>query len=507
VASQGAAAGLERWGFALGLAGAFLLAFVVRLTGILRGGGLYGLGNYDDGVHFGAALGLVNGLLPYRDFLLLHPPAVVLALAPFAALSWVIGEPHAMAVARLAWMAVGALNTVLCALVIRPLGRIPALVTALFYALCIGAVYVEHTTLHEPLATTMLLLALVITRILGSGELIDHRHYVLAGLLLGVSPAVKIWGAVVVVVVVGCLAARRGWRPAATVLGAAAASCAVLCLPFFLAAPGRMWQMVVTAQVGRRRVAESPIKRLDDILGSREWETARALVHSVFFGAMLFAVTAALVICLIRAELRVLAALLISHGVLVMTTPMWFLHYAGMSAAPIALALGGALSAVLSWGGSRRWWLPLVSGTAAGAVLVLAIPMTRVDLGGRPFPAQALAERLRDHPGCLTHDYPMALIQMDLLQRDIDRGCRFVVDLGGYSYYLVDSPDARESRRRNEDWQVLALEYYRTGEAAIAIRFSAGRGFSRRTARTIDRWPVIVQIGEHVVREPQPPPR
>ena len=60
------------------------------------------MGNYDDGVHFAAALGLVNGLLPYRDFLLLHPPGVVLALAPFAALSWLIGEPDAMAVSRCA---------------------------------------------------------------------------------------------------------------------------------------------------------------------------------------------------------------------------------------------------------------------------------------------------------------------------------------------------------------------------------------------------------------------
>ena len=159
---------LARWGFAAGLAAIFVLAFAVRLNGILRGGGLLGLGNYDDGVHFAAALGLVNGLLPYRDFMLLHPPGVVLALAPFAGLSWLIGEPYAIAVARLFWMLLGALNAVLCALVIRPLGRLAALVAALYYALSLGAVYVEHTVLLEPPATTVLLLALVITRLLGS---------------------------------------------------------------------------------------------------------------------------------------------------------------------------------------------------------------------------------------------------------------------------------------------------------------------------------------------------
>ncbi|HEU5484976.1 MAG TPA: hypothetical protein VFU98_08730 [Microlunatus sp.] len=495
----------SRRGFVIGLGVICLLAIGVRLTGILRGGGLYGLGNYDDGVHFGAALGLVNGLLPYRDFLLLHPPGVVLALAPFATLSWLVGEPHAMAAARVGWMALGGLNAVLCGLVIRPLGRIPALVTALFYALSIGAVYVEHTPLHEPVATTVLLLALVIIRLMGSAERIGTGRYLAAGLLLGVSPVFKIWGVVVVLVVVGCVARLRGRRPAVTILLAAAASCAALCLPFFLAAPERMWRMVVVAQVNRRRVMESPIKRLDDVLGSREWETARELVHHAVFAAVFLTVGAALAICLIRAELRVLAVLLLSHGLLVMTTPMWFLHYAGMSAAPIALVLGGALAAILDWSRRRRPWLTIpLAGAATGAVLLLAIPMTRVDLGGRAFPGQVLAEPLRDRPGCVTHDYPMALIQMDLLQRDIDRGCRFIVDLGGYSYYLSDSPDAGAARAQHRDWQVHALDYYRTGDAAIVVRFRAGFGFSRETARIIRRWPVIVEHGEFVVREPRP---
>ena len=64
---------LSRWVFALGLAVAFALAVGVRLALTLTTtGGLFGLGNYDDGVHFAAALGLVNGQLPYRDFLLMR---------------------------------------------------------------------------------------------------------------------------------------------------------------------------------------------------------------------------------------------------------------------------------------------------------------------------------------------------------------------------------------------------------------------------------------------------
>lgn len=51
-----------------------LLALLVRLLPVLNGGGLSGIGNYDDTVYFGSALALVHGQLPYRDFLLLHPP-------------------------------------------------------------------------------------------------------------------------------------------------------------------------------------------------------------------------------------------------------------------------------------------------------------------------------------------------------------------------------------------------------------------------------------------------
>ena len=495
---------IGRWGFAAGLAVIFVLGFAVRLNGIFRGGGLFGLGNYDDGVYFAAALGLVNGLLPYRDVMLLHPPGVVLALAPFAALSWLIGEPWAVAVARLSWMGLGALNAVLCGLVIRPLGRLAALVAALYYALSIGAVYVEHTVLLEPPATTVLLLALVITRLLGPSTGVRTGHYVAAGLLLGLSPVMKIWGVIAVLVVAGGIVYRRGWRPGLTTLFAAMASCAALCLPFFLSAPSQMWRMVVVAQVGRRRVSESEIERLNDVLGVREWlsGTPRVTVGLVVAGLV---VLAALVVCVVRAELRVLAALLLTHGALVMTTPMWFLHYAGLTPAPIALALGGALAVLLAWCGARARWLPpVVAGVAALAVLVLAIPMTKVDLGGRTFPARTLAAGIENRPGCVTTDWPMALLLMDRLQRDIDGGCRLVVDLGGYSYYLIDSPYAQESRRRNEDWQRLALEYYRTGDAVISIRFSTETGFSKETARTIESWPILVESGRYEIRKPQP---
>ncbi len=92
----------------------------------------------------------------------------------------------------------------------------------------------------EAPATTVLLLAAVVIRLLGSGAGVQTSHYALAGLLLGLSPALKIWGIVAVLVVVVAILARRGPRPALVSLGFAAASCTAACLPFFLAAPQEM---------------------------------------------------------------------------------------------------------------------------------------------------------------------------------------------------------------------------------------------------------------------------
>jgi hypothetical protein len=90
-----------------------MLAFACRLVPVLRGGGLSGVDTYDPSVYYAAAVGLFSGRMPYRDFLLLHPPGILLALQPFAALGAVVGDPIAMASARVAFMLLGAGSSLL----------------------------------------------------------------------------------------------------------------------------------------------------------------------------------------------------------------------------------------------------------------------------------------------------------------------------------------------------------------------------------------------------------
>jgi alpha-1,2-mannosyltransferase len=96
------------------------------------------------------------------------------------------------------------------------------------------------------------------------------------------------------------------------------------------------------------------------------------------------------------------------------------------------------------------------------------------------------------------------LIQMDLLRRNLQRGCRFEVDLGGASYHLEAGEDKEKPRAHNDVWQAYALEYLRTGDAAVIARFSSGVGFSRKTAKVVLGWPELGRAERYVIRKPQP---
>ena len=86
------------------LVGVFVLALANRLLPVLRGGGLSSVLGYDDAVYYAGTVGLVHGQMPYRDFLLLHPPGILLALAPAAAVGRWVGEVAGWEVSRVAWM-------------------------------------------------------------------------------------------------------------------------------------------------------------------------------------------------------------------------------------------------------------------------------------------------------------------------------------------------------------------------------------------------------------------
>src|SRR5262249_53990622 len=63
---------------------ATLVGLALRLYQLSRPGYLLGIIEYDDGTDFGSAVRLINGALPYRDFIMVQPPGITLLMAPVA---------------------------------------------------------------------------------------------------------------------------------------------------------------------------------------------------------------------------------------------------------------------------------------------------------------------------------------------------------------------------------------------------------------------------------------
>lgn len=479
-----------------------MVAFAARLAPVLRGGGLFGLGNYDDAVNFAAAAGLAHGLLPYRDFLFLHPPGSTLALLPFALLSLVVGDANSFAVARVAWMSLGAVNAVLVSRVLRPSGLRPALVGGLFYAVFPPAIYAEHSTLLEPPASLCLLAALCLliggrrSDAAGSRTVPGGWAVLGAGMLLGAAAGVKIWGVVVVAAVAVWCAVTYGRRCFALLLAGAAVGVAAVCLPFFLVARGAMWRMVVLDQLGRARTDVSLATRLKDMVGMAPLDRSAA-VTPLLVAAVLAGVAVCVLAWRTRAG-RLPVMVLVAVCALLLTTPSWFLHYAGLIAAPAAVVVGEATGAGERWlsAGRRR---TLTAALLVAGFVAFAVPAAGSSLGS-PFPAQRLTTTVGRVSGCVTSDDPTTLIELNILSRNLQRHCPMMVDLGGYSYDVGPASGVNVSRRHNKAWQDQAVAYLRGGSVSIVTRFSARSGFNAGTAATVRSWPVLARSGRYTVR-------
>jgi alpha-1,2-mannosyltransferase len=506
------AVGSRRSGLTLVLV-VFAVALLARLVPTLRGGGVFGLHFYDDGVHYAAAMGLVHGRMPYRDFLLLHPPGIVVLLAPFAAVGRLIGDANGFALTRLAFMALGAVNAVLVSRFLRPVGAFAAWLGGLTYALFWPAVYSEHTVLLEGPGNTCLLIALILLSPVVTGsapesggdaasrDVVSRARLVVAGALLGFALSIKIWGVVPIVLLLGWLVYRFGIRPAATFLIASVAATTVVCLPFFVQAPATMWRMVVRDQVERNDTGFRLYERLNEITGLTLFNLDERMSTRLL--VVLVGLVAAIVLAATIRHTQPAVIQLLGLTTLLLLTPSWFVHYSALTASGVAIVVGAAGQRVLDLAlVSRHRWLRV--GLGAALVLGLAagsLPIASASIGST-FPGRTLHRAVADRPGCVTSDHPSALILMNVLSRNLDRGCPLVVDLGGAGYDL-ESPDRGvRSRRHNAVFQAYALAYLRTGDASVLARFRKNYGLNTKSFRTVAGWPVLAKAGKYRLRHP-----
>ncbi|MBO0900426.1 DUF2029 domain-containing protein [Cellulomonas sp. zg-ZUI22] len=468
------------------------LAFVVRWHLVGGAGGVRGYHGYDDGVYFSSAVAFVHGRMPYRDFLLLHPPGVVLALAPFAALTRWTSDPNALAAARVAFMAVGAVSTLLVTRLALRWGTAAAVVAGALYAVSSAAARGERLTLLEPLGTLTLLGAVCL--LLRARAPDTSRWWLYAGgAVLGVGPVVKIWNVVPVLVVLAWQAWTQGTRSAVHVAGAAAGSSLLVLLPFALASPGAVVRLVLLAQLGRPRSGTTTGERLEGITGvGTALEPQPPGTRAAWTVVVCVAVAVAAVVAWCGRRGRLWVAVLGTQVAVLLVSPSFYVNYAAYSAAAVVLVVAAAVSLVPggrpAWAGPRVW-------AAALTVGALGLPTAAV----RPPPPETLAvaevRGLLPEQGCVRADSPGVLAVLDVLSRDEERGCRTRVDVSGQTYVVGDRDDRGRPvpRSRNSRWQDDAVAYLTSGTAAVLVR-ATGNGFDDATVERLHRQGTLVRL-------------
>ncbi|HEY3523583.1 MAG TPA: hypothetical protein VGK63_07740 [Candidatus Limnocylindrales bacterium] len=503
----------------LSLLGLAVVAFLARLLPVVLTGGLRGYIDYDDGVYMGTALALLRGTIVYRDFYMLHPPGIVYVLSPFAALSFVVSDAAAFMAARVGFMLLGAVNTVLVGLLASRLGRWSALASAALYAVWIVPIYTERSTWLVGPQNTLLLLALLAMarRSRGSDGTpapLGWRRAALVGALIGACGAIQIWGAVTaaavfVWLVVEVSRQRDRLRPLIAYVVAGIAALVLLLLPFFLAAGTKMIRIIIFDQLGRggdRIPIGARLRAIEGLPASSH--VPDAIVGAVFVAAVMVVVIGAWR----RPAIRPWAWILAAQLAFLFVTPSFFRHYSAWLAATATVAIGSSVATIAGWVAGRRGAgeVPLrpASGVIgggyaialAGLLAISTIPGTAgFHRPSDPFPSRQVARALAT-ARCPTADSATMLILTGLLRRMLDNGCPVLVSPTGVSY--DSDPTLRgpgRSRKNQVEYQAIMARYYGESDGAAFIRKESSNGLTDQTWATIrSHLPVELRIGNKI---------
>ena len=349
------------------LAVVFALGVLPVALELSRPAGLFGLTEYDDGVYFGAALRLISGVFPYRDFVLVQPPGITVVLAPFAALGHLVGERHALGLARIFTAVVAGTNAALVGYLLRRRGVIAVAVGGLALAVFPTGYTAVHTFLLEPYCVLFCLIGACC--VFDGDEIASPRRLAIGGACFGFAGTIKVF-AIVPILVLGAVIVVARRREIAHFVGGVLASVVLFALPFFIVAPRGFLHDVIASQLGRSTGSPtSLVNRLFALTGlaysSPSLEKASNTGQPVPAAAITPTATWLAAGCL-AAVIVVLALRLTSRSE---RTPLgWFIvasaiaavgiafvpaayydHYAYFSAPFLALALGAGACLAVRW--------------------------------------------------------------------------------------------------------------------------------------------------------------
>jgi hypothetical protein len=440
---------------------ATLLALAIRLFTLTRPGYLTGVTEYDDGVYLGAAVRMVEGAMPYKDFELVQPPGILLLMAPVALIAKVTTTVKGMALARLLTALASTACVPLAGNLVRYRGTVVTLVTCGVLAIYPDDITAAHTLMLEPWMNLFCLLAM--NAAFRRGSLARPGRLAWAGLALGFAGTIKVWAiAPAAALFALCLltADRRAARLSAY-LSTLAAGFIVPLAPFLLAAPTTLIHATITDQAARVVTEGAPlgvrlanITGLIDILNNRGRISLNAGAQSMFssfgpssnlpesssVGWLPVMVTGALVaviaVCyalqsrrLSQLEwLSLITTVLATAGILYYSA--FYYHYADFPAPWLALTLGGA-AGILA--GHPSWRLIAIRGVTVVIVLVAALQIREM-FPMRQSTAEGMAH-LIPAGSCVVTDQVSLTIAADRFA-DQPPGCPIIIDSFGSTLVL-----------------------------------------------------------------------
>ena len=427
--------GVVTWSVLLGLAAA-----IAPL--LMTGGGIHAWA-YDTGVYFGASVRLVHGVLPYRDFDLMHPPGIALLLSPISFLSYFVSTSSTVVLARLATIACMGANAGLVARLVRHKGKVAAFCGGGFLALYSASAGSDTVVMLEPFLVLFCLLAFRVA--FDEGALSTPRRAWWAGVLLGIAGLIKIWAFFVLLpLAIVYFIIQRSSLP--RLLGGAVTAFTLGALPFLVAAPRSFVRDIFTSQVLRTNgtIASPTLLMRLRLASFLLW---RALCPSYGAAAVVGVIILGGAIALLAIRRQRLSALDIAALVSVVcislslaTASEFYSYYVYFLAPFIALLVAFAISQCAA--GLRRVLTgkssSVASGVKAAVALVLAIALVAFSLASwhaseattsqrGPTPALSFIDRAIPVGSCVTSNNPVFLL---LANRFVpsDSHCPAVVD-------------------------------------------------------------------------------
>jgi alpha-1,2-mannosyltransferase len=490
------------------MAWVFVLALAPRLWLIFRAVQQGALGGYDAAVYYSAADALLHGRMPYHgDFVMLHPPLVILVGVPFALIGSLADAQTGLVLGSVAFAVMSAATASLITSIARRWGA-PwwgALVAGIFYATWSVTVTAGSEMRLEPLGD--LLLASAVWLLSRQGET-SLRELALAGVALGALANVKLWWFVPIVLLLLLIGLNaRRWVVVAVPLVVAAVTACLIDLPFLAVAGSRMFSSIVTTQLGRPDLQGSPsgafarrsvLTRLKELTGVSDvfgrFVPPADLATSVTAGAvtvvvcLAFALTA--LVALRNPMGRVFVPIVAAQVLVLLTSPVYFAFYGDyvVVAASLVIAAAARARGVPLPGAVWAAWPAIALITLVAVVTAPTPPQL-----SRPPDSEALAAATRG-VRCLVADSPGVLIRIDALDRSFENGCRNWVDIQGIGHGGGPDPDAHVlARTSTPAWRRIMTRYFRSGDAVILSDPNIRLFLGPSRVRLLTSGPVIAQ--------------